>query len=278
LELYEQLMPEILDRAIREDGRYRDVGRFYRLLVNLRAQANTAAMRNITGLYRNRDRRGDPGDRPPIQVVDAQTKRDTVQFLCDTTFGADAFRVDPEIYNRFGQELWLGTDDRFERTPPVLLTSIITSIQCGTLSDLFSPSVLDSLTDVALRVSDDEDAYTIEELFSTVTASVFSELDAVREGEFTPRRPAIPAPRRTLQEHHFRLLAHYAAGDGLFVSPDVHSSRALARQELASLESKIQATLTGNARNWDSGSVAHLTMLRERIKRLLEASLAVGRP
>ena len=279
LELYEQLMPEILDRAIREDGRYRDVGRFYRLLVNQRTQANAAAMRNLTGLYRNRDRRGDPGDRPPIQVVDAQTKRDTVQFLCDTTFGADAFRINPEIYNQFGQEIWLSSDfTRFERTPPISLSTVITDIQCGTLSDLLSPRVLYALTDTALRVSDDDDAYTIEELFSTVTASVFSELDTVREGEFSPRRPAIPAPRRTLQEHHFRLLASYAAGDGITASPDIHSSRALARQELASLESKIQATLTSHARNWDSGSVAHLVMLQDRIKRLLEASLAVGRP
>ena len=279
VQLYEQLMPEILDRAIREDGRYRDVGRFYRLLVNQRAQANTTAMRNLTGLYRNRDRRGDPGDRPPIQVVATQTKRDTVQFLCDTTFGADAFRIDPEIYNQFGQELWLSSDfTRFERTPPISLSTVITDIQVSTLSNLLSSRVLYSLTDTALRVSDDEDVYTVEELFSTVTASVFSELDAVREGEFSPRRPAIPAPRRTLQEHLFRLLASYASGDGVAASPDIHSSQALARQELAGLESKIQATLTGPARQWDSGSVAHLTMLRDRINRLLEASLAVGRP
>ena len=277
VELYNQLMPEILERAIREDGRYRDVGRFYRLLVNQRAQANATVMRNLTGLYRNRDRRGDPGDRPPIQVVAAQTKRDTVQFLCDNTFGADAFRIDPEIYNRFGQEIWLGRGDAFERAAPISLSAVITSIQCGTLTDLLSPRVLYALTDAALRVSDDEDVYTIEELFSTVTASVFSELDSVREGEFSPRQPAIPASRRTLQEHLFRLLAHYASGEGLGTSPDVHSSRALARHELAKLEEQIQTTLTG-ARNWDTGSIAHLTMLRDRIQRLLEASLAVGRP
>jgi len=278
LELYNQLLPEILDRAIREDGRYRDVGRFYRLLVSQRTQANAVVMRNIEGLYRNRDRKGDPGDRPPIQVIDAQTKRDSVRFLCENTFDADAFMIDPEIYNRFGQEIWLGSDDRFERSVTTSLSALITSIQCGLLSDLLAPWLLDALTDTTLRVPDSEDVYTIEELFSAVTTSVFSELDAVREGEFSPRRPAIPTSRRTLQEHHFRLLAHYASGDGSFFSPDVNASRSLARQELVGLESKIQATLTGNARQWDVGSVAHLTMLRDRIKRLLEASLSVGRP
>ena len=278
LDLYNQLLPEILDRAIREDGRYRDVDRYYRLLVGQRTQANSVVMRNITGLYRNRDRRGDPGDRPPIQVVDAQTKRDSVKFLCENTFGADAFRIDPEIYNRFGQEMWLGSDDRFERSAQTSLGDLITSIQCGMLENLLSVRVLDALSDTALRVPNAEDVYTIEELFSTIMASVFSELDTVKEGEFSPRRPAIPPQRRTLQEHCFKLFASYAAGDGILsFMPDVHSSRALARHELTKLDAKIQATLTG-AQNWDAGSVAHLTMLRDRIKRLLDAGLMIGRP
>jgi hypothetical protein len=279
LELYDQLMPEILDRAIREDGRYRDVGRFYRLLINQRTQANQVVMRNIEGLYRNRDRRGDPGDRPPIQVVDAQTKRDSVKFLCDSTFGADAFRIDPEIYNQFGQEIWLSSDlSSFERTAPISLSAVITSIQCGTLSDLLSTRVLNALTDTSLRVPASEDVYTIEELFNTVTESVFSELDTVGEGEFSARQPAIPASRRTLQEHCFRLLASHASGEGIFVSPDVHSSRSLTRHELAKLEERIQRALDINAARWDAGSVAHLTMLRDRIKKLLEAGLLLGRP
>jgi hypothetical protein len=57
----------------------------------------------------------------------------------------------------------------------------------------------------------------------------------------------------------------------------MYTSRALARQELVKLESKIQAALTGNVK-WDAGSAAHLTMLRDRIKKLLEATITGGRP
>ena len=277
LELYNQLLPEILDRAIREDGQYRDVSKFYMLLVRQRTQANELLLRNLTGLYRNRDRKGDSGDRPPVQVVDAPTKRDTVRFLCDNTFGADAFKVSPELYNRFGDEKWLGGDSGLFRTPQVSLGNVGTQIQCYTLEDLLSPGTLDALTDTILRVSESEDVYTIDELFSTVVASVFSELDAVREGEFSSRRPAIPVVRRVLQEHCFRILAVYASGEAYY-SRDVTSSRSLSRQELVKLESKIQAALTGNAQNWDAGSVSHLTMLRDRVKKLLEASLLLDRP
>ena len=274
LELYNQLIEEILDRAIREDGRYRDVGRYYRMLVSLRMRENGFLIRNLEGLYRNRDRRGDPGNRPPIQVVDAQTKRDSVKFLCDNTFGANAFRIAPEIYNQFGEERWLGVDNRVELTTPPSMGALITSIQCGTLSDLLAPWILDALTDTSLRVPDEEDVYTIEELFNTVIASVFSELETIKDGdEFSPRKPAIPPQRRTLQDHCFNLLAAYTTG-GSF-SPDVNSSRAFARMELRRLDQRITQTLNVQM---DTGSREHLGMLQDRIKKLLEASLQVSRP
>jgi hypothetical protein len=62
-----------------------------------------------------------------------------------------------------------------------------------------------------------------------------------------------------------------------FISPEITASRALARHELVKLESKIQAALTSNTK-WDAASAAHLTMLRDRIKKLLEANVTVGRP
>jgi len=293
LELYNQLMPEILDRAIREDGRYRDVGRYYSLLVSRRYQSNYLLVRNLEGLYRNRDRKGDPGERLPVQVVDAKTQRESVQFLCDNTFRADAFKIAPEIYNRFGQEIWLEMDDSlmFQRASSNSLGDLMARVQCLTLEDLLAPWVLSALADTALRIPESEDAYTIDELFSTVVASVFSELDTVKEGEFSSRNPAIPVARQTLQEYCFMLLANYVTGpqssvmsmslpmsmSSYYFSPDITASRALARQELVKLELKIQAAQAGNVK-WDAGSAAHLAMLRDRIKKLLEANVTVARP
>jgi len=249
--------------------------------VSQRQRQNALLIRNLEGMYRNRDRKGDPGDRLPILPVDAKTKRETVQFLCDNTFGAEAFAVAPEIYNRFGEEKWLGEgDSRIERTAPISLSNFVAQIQCNTLSDLLAPGLLDALTDTALRVSDTEDVYTIDELFSAVRASVFSELDTVKEGEFSSRKPAIPPLRRVLQEHYFRLLAYYASGSGsslYFYRPDTNSSRALAQQELFALESRIQAALQGGVK-WDAPSAAHLTMLRDRIKKVREATMSSESP
>ena len=141
-----------------------------------------------------------------------------------------------------------------------------------------APWILDALTDTALRVPAGEDVFTIEELFEMLTASIFSELDAIREGdEFSAREPMIPAQRRVIQEYYFRLLAFYAMGDRTAIAPDRNSSRALARHELVKIEAKIQAALNIRALR-DAGSEAHLSMLHSRINRLLEASLQMGRP
>ena len=142
-----------------------------------------------------------------------------------------------------------------------------------------APWILDALTDTALRTPEGEDVYAIEELFSTLTASIFSELDAIKEGdEFSVREPMVLAQRRVLQEYYFRLLAFYASGDRTAFSPDINSSRALARQELVKIERKLHGALNAPNVRRDAGSVAHLSMLQDRVKRLLEASLLLGRP
>ena len=281
LELYNQLLPEILDRAIREDGRYKDVGRFYSLLISLRQQDISFVMRNLTGLYRHRDRKGDPGDRPPIEIVDAKTKRESVQFVCDNTFGADAFKIAPEIYNRFGTERWLSSDFETEQTSTIAsLNNTISIIQCNTLSSLMSSTVLNALSDTELRTPEGEDVYVISELFETLTAAVFGELDTIKDGgEFSARKPAIPARRQALQEHYFKLLAAYSTGDNIsfVLGPDVNASRALSRHELRKIESKIKAVQDGKA-NLDVLTKVHLEMLMDRLIKLREASVSVMSP
>lgn len=274
LELYKQLLPEILDRAIRDNGSYRDVGRFYLLLIRQRARENNFLIRNLEGLYQNRDFKGDPGNRPPIQTVDAKTRRETVKFLCENTFGAAEFMIPPEVYNQFGKEMWYsdGSLSSVGVFPPI--ADIAASIQSGTLERLIAPWVLDALSDAMYRVPESEEVYTAEELFNTVTASVFSELETIKNGEFSARKPAIPALRRILQEDYFMMLSMYANGEMLLIFGDANSARSLARLELQRIQQKIDAFLKDKGKpKLDTTSSVHLTTLRDRIKKLLDANV-----
>jgi hypothetical protein len=274
---YNQFLPEILERAVRENGSYRDVARYYLMLLRDRYASTMGLSSSIGGLYKNRDRKGDPGNRPPVQVVDAKKQREAVKFLTENTFSADAFKVAPEIYNKFGQEKWLTSDYDITVSTNFNLNEITAEIQAVILEDMIAPWVLEGLADTAFRVKDDEDLLTADELFDSVTKSVFSELYTVKDGDFTSRKPAIPPTRRTLQLRYFKILSMYSAGHMDWYWFDLTFGQATARQQLQSLQSSLQAVLSGNAK-WDSGSKAHLQALQERIKKVLDADLQRRNP
>ncbi|GHT16834.1 hypothetical protein FACS1894189_1530 [Planctomycetales bacterium] len=273
LKRYNQFLPEILERAVRENGSYRDVARYYLMLLQDRYRSTMGLSSSIGGLYKNRDRKGDPGDRSPVQVVDAKKQREAIKFLSENTFGADAFKIAPEIYNKFGQEKWLTSDYNIAVSTNFNLNEITAEIQCIILEDMIAPWVLDGLADTVFRVKDDEDLLTGDELFDSVTKSVFSELYTIKDGDFTSRKPAIPATRRTLQLHYFEVLSWYATGQlDRGNSFDLTFGQSLARQQLQGLESALQSVLKGNAK-LDTGSKAHIQSLQERIKKVLDADL-----
>ncbi|GHT44394.1 hypothetical protein FACS189454_01610 [Planctomycetales bacterium] len=268
-ERYNQFLPEILERAMTENGSYRDIGAYYLMLVRNRVVANNALAANIGGLYQNRDRKGDPGNRSPMQVVDAKRQREAVKYLCDTVLKADAFTVAPELYNKFGAEFWLTGDYRMTMSGGVPVGTVQKAIQIYTLEKMIHPGVLEGLEDTALRVGAKDDLFTADELFNTLTTSVFSELDKL-EGEFTARKPAIPLPRRVLQEYYFQILTFYA-----WTTSTANSANSLSVEQLKTIQGKIQRV---DKSRLDSGSQAYLSNLHERIKKVLEASLQKDTP
>jgi len=264
----------LLDRAIKENGSYRDVGRFYRLLLFDRTSATLHLARNVGGLYVNRDHRGDPNGRPPIQVVDAKTQRESVEFICKNMFDPDNFKIPAETYNQFGEEKWLSSDYRIYGSRTYTFRDLITMIQSYALEELIGPWVLESLEDTAFRVPESEDVFTPDELFNMLTGAIFRELDTVKEGEFTSRKPAVIAVRRALQEYYFEILSQYTLGQTHSTS---ETSQSLARQQLTSLSSNIQAVLSGKGK-LDTLSRSHLQTLLDRIKKVLDADIVRRMP
>ncbi|MDR2439565.1 MAG: zinc-dependent metalloprotease [Planctomycetaceae bacterium] len=264
---YEQLLPELLDRAVKEGGSYKDVGRFFRLLIFDRASANYVLARNVSGLYVNRDHRGDPKGRPPIQVVDAQTQRDSLEYICKTIFAADAFKIPYDVYNQFGEEKWLHWNYSIYGSQTWTLSELILLGRRYILFQLLDPWTLERLEETQLRVAEGGDVYTIDELFETLTDTIFKELETIKEGEFTTRKPAIGLLQRMLQNYYFEILSYYSLGELYPLS-----SQSVAHQQLTSLSSKIQALLTGKAK-LDTTTRTHLASLQERIRKVLDANI-----
>ncbi|MDR1963507.1 MAG: zinc-dependent metalloprotease [Planctomycetaceae bacterium] len=269
---YEQLLPELLDRSVKEGGSYKDVGRFFMLLLFDRVSANLVLSRNVSGLYVNRDHRGDPNGRPPFQVVDAKTQRESLEYICQTILASDSFKIPHDVYNKFGEEKWLHWGYQIYGSRTWNLNELILSVRRSVLLQLLDPWALERLEEMPLRVAEGDDVYTIDELFETLTGAIFRELETIKEGEFTARKPAIGLTQRALQNYYFDILSRYSLGE---LSPV--SSQSIARQQLTSLSSNIQALLTGKVK-LDSASRTHLWSLQERIRKVLDADIIRRRP
>ena len=51
----------------------------------------------VGGTFVNRDKKGDPENRKPIEVVDAETQRAAFNFVVENTFADDVYGLNPEL-------------------------------------------------------------------------------------------------------------------------------------------------------------------------------------
>jgi hypothetical protein len=262
-DLYNQLLPQILNRAAKEGESYKDVGGFYLALLNRRIVAAYYLARNVGGQYRNRDWRGDPNGRLPIQTVDAKTQRESVEFLCKTLLTPGSLSIPPELYNRFGEEVWL--DERLYNYTPDIRT-YFASNRAGILLQIIDPFTLARINDSQFRAGAKDDIYTIEELFETLSKTIFKDLESIENGTFTNKKPAIDIQQRDLQSIYFLALSTYTLNEIEF--DFIPNGRAITKNQLLEISKKIETALNGKAK-LDAGSKIYLEDLKSRINKVI---------
>jgi hypothetical protein len=139
---------------------------------------------------------------------------------------------------------------------------------------LLSSLTLERMHDAELKVPADQDAMTTAELISSLTNSIYSEVGALKPGEYTNRKPAISSLRRDLQRRYLKRMASIAMGQSF--APD--DCRSVASSELAALEGRVKATLAQPDLKLDAYSRAHLEDTAATIRKVLEARLNLLTP
>src|SRR5262249_23905496 len=125
-----------------------------------------------------------------------------------------------------------------------------------------------------LKVAADKDAFTTAELLERLSKSIFSELDGMKDGEYSTRKPAISSVRRNLQRYYVKRMGTLALGQLNGAPEDCQS---IAYAELGGLADKIDLLLKGNVK-LDAYSKAHLQETSARIRNLLDAKVSVTAP
>ncbi len=264
---------KILNRFVKDGDSWAKARRGYQL--TLRAQISAVSMMSdwVGGSFINRDRKGDPNSRPPVQVVPVDQQRAAIAFIAENTFRDEAFGLTPDLLNHLTVDKWFDMETQFEE-PTWPVHDRILGIQASALTALMNPSTLSRVFDNEFRTPKDQDALTLPELLDTVRNGIWGELDQVDANKpFTPRQPLISSLRRNLQREHLERLMDLASSK--MAGPAAKPISDLAVAQLDDLKGKIGNV--ANLPNVDAYSRAHLRDAINRISKLQESKYLIQR-
>jgi hypothetical protein len=226
----------------------------------------------LGGASVNRDRKGDPGDRDPITVLDAEKQRRALQFVIDNTFDDEAFGLTPELLARMTVDKWFDDGGRryIYEDPTWPIHDRIMGVQASALTMVMNPTTLRRVYDNEFRVPAEEDAFTLPEIINGVTDAAWAELDLGTNGTYTDRQPMISSLRRNLQAEHLQRLIDLSMTDSAFGAA-ARPISTLSTHKLRELDGKIETVLDEGEGRIDAYSVAHLSEAQVRITQALEA-------
>ncbi|QDV85819.1 zinc-dependent metalloprotease [Planctomycetes bacterium TBK1r] len=269
-ELVRGLLPKLVERSKASCEGYENVRPALNELLSAYGQAMHFASRYVGGVRLSRSEPGDDGARLPAAIVSAKQQREALSLIENSVFAADALELPLDLFSHMGSSRWLhwGTDVAERADYP--LQETISLWQNRILDQFFSPLTLNRVSDNEMKTPADEDALTIAELISSLTHSIFSELEPIKPGDYTPRQPAIKSVRRNLQRDYLTKLGDFVLG-----KTDVpEDARAIAAMELEQLRGRIENALAGDVK-LDTYSAAHLHDLAKRIQKVLDAQMSV---
>ena len=216
--------------------------------------------RYVAGIYHHRDYIGDPQGRVPMVPVPSARQREAIEFLVDHVFGPDAFEWPAELLNKLAPERhwdFTGSVWRMRRIDfPV--HEYVLAVQRGPLRRFYDSTFLSRLQDLELRYENENNPFTMPELFASLRTAIWSELAA---------GTSINSFRRNLQREHLRHLTRLV----LAPSTTPEDARSLARADLKLLARGIDVAM--KSAGLDDYSQAHLDEAKTRIEAALAAAV-----
>ncbi len=272
--LVRQLLPHVVDRLVEKGEGYQRARQAFGILLGTYGRAMYLASRNIGGLYVHRHHKGDKNAKPPFEVVPAAKQRQALELLEQGLFSDKPFQVPPELYNYLAHTRWNHWGMRIRDRVDYPVHQVILMWQTRVLDRLLSSLTLERICDSALKVPADQDAFTAAELFQRLTRAIYSELDSLKPGNYTERKPAISSVRRNLQRAYLDRLARLALGR----TSAPEDCQALATLELRQLKDRIAKVLANKQLKLDRTTQAHLEDTLARIEKTLQAQVTVSSP
>ena len=271
MRLVNELRSSLVDRIVKDGESWAKARRGYEILLSRHFGAASIAANWVGGSNVNRDHKGDPGDRLPIENIDADQQRRALDFVIKNIFSDDAFGLNDELLSRMTVDKWWDSGGMREiyEDPTWPVHDRIQGIQAATLTMILNPTTLNRVYDNEFRVDASEDYLTLPEVLFSVCEAVWAELDQAPTRNHTAREPMISSLRRNLQSEHLQRLIDLSMPNHGFGAAAKPVSN-LSVFKLRDLKEKIDKRLA-NASRLDPYTLAHLDEARTRIERALDA-------
>ncbi len=264
--LIERFRKKLMTNYVKDGDSWTKAREGYELTLNLQLRSIGMMANWVGGAFINRDKKGDPKERLPIQVVPADTQREALQFVLESTFRDEAYSLSPELLARLTKDFFGG----FGQDPAWPVHDRILSVQSSALTQLMRSTTLRRVYDNEFRTPADEDAFSLPELLESITGEIWSELDGEVDEEYTSRSPMISSLRRNLQREHMeRLIDLTLPGNGSSAAYKAISN--LCVMELRGIHSDVNKILEAGGENLDAYTKAHLYEAQQRIEKALDA-------
>ncbi|MEX0643159.1 MAG: zinc-dependent metalloprotease [Pirellulales bacterium] len=258
--------------AMTKDGEgYQRARRAFGTLLARHGQVMFGASKYVGGLNVSRSHKGDADAKLPLEVIPAEKQRESLDLLEEQVFNDEPFNFPPDLYNHLAASRWDHWGSEVVERGDYPAHEIILMWQDRILSRLISSLTLTRIHDGELKIDANEDALTTAELLERLTKAIYSEVDTVKSGEFTNRKPAISSLRRNLQRAYLQRMSYLALGQ----TSAPADCQTVAFAELGRLKTRIDTQLAGEAK-LDGYSRAHLEETSARITKVLDARMMVG--
>ena len=271
IRLAKQLRATILDRMVKDGQSWARARSGYEMLLNRQFGSVSTAADWIGGTLHNRARKGDPGDRNPIEEIDPAIQRRALQMVLENAMRDDAWGLNSDLLHKMTVEKnWdAGGMAAIMTNPSFPIHQRIGGMQASAISMLLNPSKLGNVYDGELRNDSEIDVLTVAEIIQAVTDEVWSELGDLPSSS-TIRKPAISSLRRNLQSEHLARLVELSLEEDA-ASPAGRTIQSLVRLQLQEILAELQ-----DAQANDAYTRAHIMDAKIKIQKALNAQFTIG--
>ena len=271
MKLVRKLREDLLDRMVEDGESWEQARSGYGMLLSMQVGASSIAANWVGGSTINRDRRGDPGDRDPIEPISADQQRAALNFVLNTMMQDESFGLSPELLRKMRVDKWYDEGGMRGITDqgPYEVHDRIGGLQRSAMTMLLNPGTLNRVYDNEYRDTDLESPLTVPEVLTTVHKSIWSELEGEVNDTYSARDPYISSLRRNLQRAHLERMLDMAGPSNGFGAVSTPVST-LTRRQLRDLQRDLKGTLARSSR-LDPYTVAHLQDAEVIINRALDS-------